>query len=106
MVLNEQQYLANLRNSGDVVFLGNTTSPSRVSWAPVPDGSGSMAINDTRPDEGAAILSFIGTISPSFFSWSSHWGFDINNKKPWQASMHYHKLLRSLIPPTLSGDKE
>lgn len=86
MVLNEQQYLNDLRSSGDVIFLGDPMSTSRVSWAPIPEGSGFMAINDARPDEGAANFSFIGTISRNFFSLNSHWGFDITNKKPWQVS--------------------
>lgn len=87
MVLNERQYLDNLRSSGDVVFLGDPASPARISWAPVPDGNGFMAINDARPDEGAANLSLIGTISRSSFSLNSVWGFDIEHKRPWQVSI-------------------
>ena len=104
MVLDEQQYLASLRSSGYVMYLGDATSPSRVSWAPIPNGNGFMAVNDTCPDEGAAILSFIGTISPSFFSLNSHWGFDINNKKPWQVSVPPDRLILCLTLSTPSGN--
>lgn len=84
MVLNELQYNDNLRASQDVVFLGDPDAASRISWQSAPDGAGVIAINDARPDEGAAIFTCFGTLARSFFTLNSHWGFDPQNKKPWQ----------------------